>query len=68
MDRGLSSSQLTNASNQFSPRDLFTAIPDNEKGGDCNGKIFISFRCFTNPWSGYHANCSIYELYGLFAI
>src|SRR3954468_13918961 len=42
MDRGLSSSQLANASNQFSPRDLFTAIPDNEKGGDCNGTNFSS--------------------------
>jgi hypothetical protein len=40
MDRGLSSSQLANASNQFSPRDLFTAIPDAEKGGDCNGTNF----------------------------
>ena len=42
MDRGLSSSQLANASNQFSPRDLFTAIPDNEKGGDCNGTNFAT--------------------------
>jgi C1A family cysteine protease len=40
MDRGLSASQLASPSNQFSPRDLFTAIPDSEKGSDCKGTNF----------------------------
>ena len=40
MSNNLSSSQLASAANQFSPKDLFTAIPDNEKGQDCNGTNF----------------------------
>lgn len=40
MSRGLSSSQLSLASNQFSPKDLFLAIPDNQKGRDCEGTNF----------------------------
>jgi len=40
MDRGLSPSALTSSANQFSPKDLFTAIPDQEKGPDCNGTNF----------------------------
>jgi len=40
MDRGLSTGELSNPSNQFSPKDLFVAIPDNEKGPDCNGTNF----------------------------
>ncbi len=40
MDRGLSASQLASASNQISPKDLFTAVPDGDKGPDCNGTNF----------------------------
>lgn len=40
MSKGYSSSQLASTVNQFSPKDLFTAIPDNKKGGDCNGTGF----------------------------
>ncbi len=36
----LSASQLASPANQFSPKDLFTAIPDNQKGQDCNGTNF----------------------------
>lgn len=42
MNLGLSSSQLASPSNQFSPRDLFTAIPDGEKGQNCGGTNFSS--------------------------
>ncbi|MEM5564903.1 C1 family peptidase [Psychroserpens sp. AS72] len=40
MSNNLSTSQLASASNQFSPKDLFVAIPDNEKGQDCSGTNF----------------------------
>jgi C1A family cysteine protease len=40
MDKGFSASQLASPANQFSPRDLFTAIPDSRKGSDCNGTNF----------------------------
>jgi C1A family cysteine protease len=40
MTQGLSSSDLASPSNQFSPKDLFVAIPDNEKGQNCNGTNF----------------------------
>lgn len=40
MSKGLSSSQLSNTSNQFSPKDLFIAIPDFQKGQNCNGTNF----------------------------
>jgi len=40
MDRGLSPNDLAAAANQFSPKDLFVAIPDNEKGPNCNGTNF----------------------------
>ena len=40
MDRGLSASDLAREANQFSPKDLFVAIPDNEKGPNCNGTNF----------------------------
>jgi hypothetical protein len=40
MDNALSNAQLASPSNQFSPKDLFTAIPDNQKGSDCNGTNF----------------------------
>ncbi len=39
-DRGLSTNALSNPANQFSPKDLFVAIPDNEKAPDCNGTNF----------------------------
>ena len=42
MDIGLSTSQLSSKSNQFSPKDMFTAIPDNQKGADCNGTNFTT--------------------------
>ena len=40
MSNNLSTSQLASTSNQFSPKDLFTAIPDNEKGSECSGTNF----------------------------
>ncbi len=40
MDRGLNTNQLASSSNQISPRDLFTAIPDASKGQNCNGTNF----------------------------
>jgi len=38
--KGLSKSQLKNASNQFSPKDLFWSIDDSYKGSGCNGTNF----------------------------
>jgi len=40
MSRGLTASQLSSPENQFSPKDMFTALPDNEKGPECNGTNF----------------------------
>jgi len=40
MDRGLSTGDLASEANQFSPKDLFTAIPDQQKAPDCNGTNF----------------------------
>ncbi|MEM8909556.1 MAG: C1 family peptidase, partial [Bacteroidota bacterium] len=40
MTRGLSTSQLANRANQYSPKDLFLAIPDQQKGPNCNGTNF----------------------------
>lgn len=40
MDKNLSAGQLAAPANQFSPKDLFTAIPDNLKGADCGGTNF----------------------------
>ena len=42
MDQGLSTSQLQSTSNQFSPKDLFIAIPDSKKGNNCGGTNFSS--------------------------
>lgn len=40
INKGLTTSQLSSAANQYSPKDLFIAIPDNQKGPDCNGTNF----------------------------
>ena len=40
MDRGLTPSDLAQPENQFSPKDMFTALPDNQKGQNCNGTNF----------------------------
>ncbi len=40
MSKGYSTSQLISASNQFSPKDLFVAIPDSKKGQNCDGTNF----------------------------
>lgn len=40
IDKQLSTEQLRDPSNQFSPKDLFVSIPDNQKGPDCNGTNF----------------------------
>ena len=40
LDRGLSSTELAQKSNQSSPKDLFWAIANTDKGGDCNGTNF----------------------------
>ncbi|MDF1699170.1 MAG: C1 family peptidase [Saprospiraceae bacterium] len=42
MDRNLSASDLSSPQNQFSPKDLFTALPDNLKGAECNGTNFAN--------------------------
>ncbi len=38
--KGLSKSQLSSTSNQFSPKDLFWSIKDSYKGSNCNGTNF----------------------------
>lgn len=38
--KGLTSSDLASTSHQFSPKDLFTAVPDAYKGPNCNGTNF----------------------------
>lgn len=40
VDRNLSSAQLASTANQFSAKDMFYAIPDSQKGSDCNGTNF----------------------------
>ncbi len=40
IQRGLSPSELANPVNQFSPKDLFWAIPSSQKGASCNGTQF----------------------------
>lgn len=40
MSHGYNSTQLSAVSNQISPRDLFTAIPDADKGQNCGGTNF----------------------------
>ena len=42
MKRNLSSSQLSSPANQYSPKDLFISIPDNQKGSNCGGTNFGS--------------------------
>ncbi len=37
-----SAAQLANAANQISPRDLFTSVPDNQKGANCGGSSFLA--------------------------
>lgn len=39
-DKGYTATDLMSESNQFSPKDLFLAIPSAEKGADCNGTGF----------------------------
>ena len=40
IDKNLTAQQLAAPNNQLSPRDLFTAIPDDKKGQNCNGTNF----------------------------
>ena len=40
ISKGLSASEMASPSRQFSPKDLFTAIPDVYKGPNCNGTNF----------------------------
>jgi len=42
ISKGLTQAQLASPSNQFSPRDLFTNIPDNAKGTGCDGTNFAT--------------------------
>jgi len=42
IDNNLSSSDLYQDVNQFSPKDLFTAIPNSQKGSNCGGTNFDS--------------------------
>ncbi|MEZ4854722.1 C1 family peptidase [Flavobacterium sp.] len=67
ISKNLSTSDLYATANQFSPKDLFTAIPDNQKGGNCNGTNFsTAFEILQNrgvatmqtvPYNGL-GNCS----------
>jgi hypothetical protein len=41
MDKGYNASQLNSAAYQFSPKDLFLAIPDTDKGANCAGTSFV---------------------------
>ncbi len=40
MNNGLTTSQLSSPANQFSPKDLFLAIPDHQKAQNCDGTNF----------------------------
>lgn len=40
IQQNLSAGQLADPANQFSPKDLFWAIPNSQKGADCNGTQF----------------------------
>ena len=40
ISKGYSASLLAQAANQMSPKDLFTAIPDADKGANCDGTNF----------------------------
>lgn len=40
MRKNLAQSALSQSNNQFSPKDMFTALPDNKKGANCNGTNF----------------------------
>jgi C1A family cysteine protease len=40
IDNNLSTTDVKNPANQFSPKDLFIAIDDAKKGADCNGTNF----------------------------
>ncbi len=41
MDKGYTATQLSSPAYQFSPKDLFLAIPDQEKGQNCDGTGFV---------------------------
>src|SRR5690606_22514170 len=40
IQQGWNTNQLADPANQFSPKDLFWAIPNSQKGADCNGTQF----------------------------
>lgn len=40
IQQGWNAGQLSDPANQFSPKDLFWAIPNSQKGADCNGTQF----------------------------
>ncbi|GAB3794844.1 hypothetical protein GCM10028819_09790 [Spirosoma humi] len=42
ISKGYSASQLSNPQYQISPRDLFTSLPDNQKGSNCGGTSFMA--------------------------
>lgn len=42
LSSGYTTAQLSNPGYQISPRDLFTAVPDNQKGEKCNGSNFTA--------------------------
>lgn len=41
IQQNLSTSDLASASNQYSPKDMFTALPDENKGPNCEGTNFV---------------------------
>ena len=41
MDKGYTATQLSSPAYQFSPKDLFLAIPDQDKGQNCDGTGFV---------------------------
>lgn len=42
ISKGYTASHLSNPQYQISPRDLFTSLPDNQKGDNCSGTSFIA--------------------------
>jgi C1A family cysteine protease len=40
MKKGYNTGELAATNKQFSPKDMFTALPDNKKGENCNGTNF----------------------------
>ena len=70
--KGLSSFDLRSENNQFSPRDLFVAIDDRDKGDSCEGTYITAAldvlvnrgvcKMSTAPYSGFAGGCGLKPL------